>query len=273
MASASTDEYRAALNERVKPLFGGFLACVVGLMLLTGLAYEVESVGRLDGKAVSWLSAPRGSSAADVASVARHAVDPLPFLVLLGALCALALRLGRRRHAIAAAALVAGASLTTQVLKAVLTHPRYQPILGYRQIGSTSFPSGHATASLSIALALVLVAPRSWRLPAVLAGAAFALCVGIAVVVLNRHFPSDVLGGWLVAAAWFFAVLAAVSAGAGGRSSGSAQRENVSRLRADAALDHVEVGVADGVETLAVDRLQPARGPLAERVPGVGHSR
>jgi membrane-associated phospholipid phosphatase len=204
---AST-EHRAVASERLKPPLAGFLACIVGLMLLVGLAYEVASVGRLDAEAVSWLSAPRGSSAADVASFARHAVDPLPFLVLLGAACALALHLGRRRHALAAAVLVAGASLTTQVLKAVLAHPRYQPILGYRQIGSTSFPSGHATASLAIALALVMVVPRAWRLPAALAGAAFALCVGIAVVVLNRHFPSDVLGGWLVAAAWFFAVLA-----------------------------------------------------------------
>lgn len=204
----STDEHRAVLNECVKPLFAGFLACVVGLMLLTGLAYEVESVGRLDAKAVSWLSAPKGSSAAAVASFAMHSVDPLPFLVLVGAVCGLALHLGRRRHVLAAIVLVAGASLTTQMLKALLAHPRYQPILGYRQIGSTSFPSGHATASLSIVLVLVLVGLRSWRLPAALAGAAFALGIGLAVVVLNRHFPSDVLGGWLVASAWLFAVLA-----------------------------------------------------------------
>ena len=101
-----------------------------------------------------------------------------------------------------------GANLTTQILKALLAHPRYQPILGYRQIGSTSFPSGHAAASLSIALALVLVAPRAWRVPAALVGAAFALCIGLSVLVVNHHYPSDVLGGWLVTGAWFFAVLA-----------------------------------------------------------------
>ena len=182
-------------------------------MLLTSLAYGVASLGRLDAKALSRLSAPTGSSAAAAAAFVMHLADLLPLLVLLAAVCGLALHLGRRRQAVAAIVLVIGANLTTQVLKAVLAHPRYQPILGYSQIGSTSFPSGHATAALSIALALALVAPRSWRPLAALAGAVFALAVGCSVLVLNRHFPSDVLGGWLVAGAWFFAVLAGYSAG------------------------------------------------------------
>lgn len=176
-------------------------------MLLTGLAYEVGPVGRLDAEILSRLAAPTGSSAAGLASFAGHFADLLALLALLAAVCWLGWRLGRRRQAVAALILVAGANLTTQILKAVLAHPRYQPILGYHQIGSTSFPSGHATASLSIALALVLVVPRSQRLLAALAGAAFALCVGLSVLVTNHHFPSDVLGGWLVTGAWFFAVL------------------------------------------------------------------
>lgn len=196
------------MNERAKAALAGCLACVIGLMLLTGLAYGVGPVGRLDGKILNRLSAPMGSSAADAAAIAKHFADPLALLVLLAAVCGLALHLGRRRQAVAALILVAGANLTTQVLKAVLAHPRYQPILGYRQIGSTSFPSGHAAASLSIALALVLVAPRAWRLRAALVGAAFALCIGLSVLVVNHHYPSDVLGGWLVTGAWFFAVLA-----------------------------------------------------------------
>lgn len=199
------------MNESAKPPLAGCLACVTGLMLLTGLAYGAGGVGRLDAEALSRLSAPVGSAAAAVAAVVTHLADLLPLLAMLAAVCWLALRLGRRRQAVATVVLVAGANLTTQVLKVVLAHPRYEPILGYRQIGSTSFPSGHATASLSIALALVLVAPRSWRPLAALAGAAFAIAVGCSVLVLNRHFPSDVLGGWLVAGTWFFGVLAALS--------------------------------------------------------------
>jgi membrane-associated phospholipid phosphatase len=207
--------YCANVNQSAKPPIAGCLACTTGLMVLTGMAYEVEPLGRLDAKALIRLSAPTDSSASTVAAFVMHLADLLPLLLLLAAVCGLALRLGRRRQAVAAIVLVAGANLTTQLLKIALAHPRYQPILGYHQIGSTSFPSGHATASLSIAFAFALVAPSSWRPLAVLVGAAFALGVGVSVLVLNRHFPSDVLGGWLVAAAWFFAVIAGLRENSG----------------------------------------------------------
>ena len=41
-----------------------------------------------------------------------------------------------------------------------------------------------------------------------LVAAAFALAVGFAIVSLDWHFPSDVAGGYLLAAAWCFAALA-----------------------------------------------------------------
>ncbi len=200
--------YCAAVDERAKRSIAGSFACVLGLMLLTGLAYRAGPFQRLDAEALSRLSARKGSSPAEIAGPVMHSADLLPLLVLLVVACGLALRDGRRREALAALVLVAGANLTTQVLKTALAHPRYEPILGYRQIGSASFPSGHATAALSIALAFVLAVPRSWRRLTALAGAVFALAVGCSVVILNRHFPGDVLGGWLVVGAWFFAVLA-----------------------------------------------------------------
>ena len=51
---------------------------------------------------------------------------------------------------------------------------------------------------------------------------------------------------------------------------GRSEREDVRPLRLDPPLEHVEPGVLHRVEALAVDRLQPAVDPLAERVPGVG---
>lgn len=204
--------YCAAVSESVKRSIAGCLSCLVCLMLLAGLAHGSGSLERLDAEALSGLSAPAGSAAAAIAAPVMHCADLLPLLILLALACGLALRSGRRRAALAALVLVAGANLTTQLLKAALAHPRYESILGYRQIGPTSFPSGHATAALSIALAFVLTAPRSRRPLTALVGAIFAVAVGCSVLVLNRHFPSDVLGGWLVAGAWFFAVLAGLFA-------------------------------------------------------------
>ena len=198
--------YCAGVNESAKLPIAGCLACTTGLMLLTGLAYGVGILGRLDAEALSRLSAPAGSSAAAVAAIVMHLADLLPLLTMLAAVCWLALHLGRRRQAAAAVGLVAGANLTTQILKAVLSTLATSRSSAIAR-SARPVPSGHATASLSIALALVLVASRSWRSLAALAGAAFVVAVGCSVLILNRHFPSDVLGGWLVAGAWFFAVL------------------------------------------------------------------
>ena len=55
---------------------------------------------------------------------------------------------------------------------------------------------------MTLALCAVLVAPPAWRATVALVGGAFAIGVGYGVVVLGWHFPSDVIGGFLVAGAW-----------------------------------------------------------------------
>lgn len=58
-----------------------------------------------------------------------------------------------------------------------------------------SFPSGHTTASFAGALAFFRWLPRKYGIPAVcLAG-----MIGFSRLYLGVHYPSDVLGGFLVA--------------------------------------------------------------------------
>jgi undecaprenyl-diphosphatase len=59
-----------------------------------------------------------------------------------------------------------------------------------------SFPSGHATASMSVALAYGMVFP-AWSVPLLL----LALLIGFSRVRLRVHYPSDVLVGQLIALA------------------------------------------------------------------------
>jgi hypothetical protein len=55
---------------------------------------------------------------------------------------------------------------------------------------------------MTLALCAVLVAPPALRLVVAVCGGAFAAAVGYAVLVLAWHFPSDVLGGFLMAGGW-----------------------------------------------------------------------
>ena len=65
-----------------------------------------------------------------------------------------------------------------------------------------TFPSGHSTVAMSLALALVLVVPARLRVPVGLAGIAYAVLVGAATLTGAWHRPSDVLGAYLVTLAW-----------------------------------------------------------------------
>ena len=113
-------------------------------------------------------------------------------LVLLGGgLVVVAVLLGRTRAALGAVLVIAGANVTTQILK---------------QLGNDRFPSGHATVAMSLALAAVLVAPPAWKLLAGLAGGVYAAGVGVSLVIQAAHFPSDVAAGYLIAGGWAGAV-------------------------------------------------------------------
>jgi membrane-associated phospholipid phosphatase len=205
--------------SRVKVPLAACIACGGALLLVVVLAYAFGPAETLDAKLLTHFGASPSTNAYEAAHGLARLADPLPLLVMLAAVVAIALSWGGRREALAAVVVVAGANVTTQLLKALLAHPRYQPDGGAIEIWSDAFPSGHATAAASIAVAMVLAAPPRVRPLAALTGAGFAFAVGIALVVLQWHFASDVLGGYLVVAAWGFAALAAlrlVNSDAGG---------------------------------------------------------
>jgi membrane-associated phospholipid phosphatase len=171
----------------------GLAAVVIG-------AYYIGPLAHWDAAALHGMRALAHDHATLGAAASRfaHLGDPVPTLLALAAICAAGLAAGRSRQAFAAALVVGVANVATQGLKVALSHPRYQPVLGF-QLPATAFPSGHATATMSVALAAVLVAPRPWRPLAAICGAGFTLCVSISLLGDGWHYPSDVLGGFLVA--------------------------------------------------------------------------
>ena len=107
-------------------------------------------------------------------------------------------------------------------------------ITGATYISAASWPSGHATAALALVLCAVLVAPaacaRSWRG----LGVAFAAAVGCSLLILAWHMPSDVFGGYLVAALWMALAVAGLRAADGAGRRARSRRRSEARGPASA---------------------------------------
>ena len=67
---------------------------------------------------------------------------------------------------------------------------------------SLSFPSAHAANSMIVFPALVLFLIPQRRGPAMVAAIVASLLVGASRPLLGVHWPSDVVAGWAIGAAW-----------------------------------------------------------------------
>jgi undecaprenyl-diphosphatase len=106
-------------------------------------------------------------------------------------------------------AVVGGAVLET-LLKLGFARPRPELVSHLVDVNSFSFPSGHATMATIIYLTLgVLLARvqerRRMKLYLLVVAIFVALLVGVSRVYLGVHWPTDVLAGWCVGAAWALA--------------------------------------------------------------------
>ena len=68
--------------------------------------------------------------------------------------------------------------------------------------GEESFPSGTSTWTLGAAVVCVLLLPADRRRGGTVAAALLALAVAAIIVWEQWHYPTDVAGGWLLAAGW-----------------------------------------------------------------------
>lgn len=196
------------MAPRVKSAVLAAIVCALAIAPLAVMAYSWDPFQRVDLRILIHLQREEGPIHA-LAAVLVNLGDLVALLVLLGVACAIGLRYGRRREVAAAIVVVAGANLTTQLLKTTLEHARHKAFEhGIELPWPNSFPSGHTTAAASIAVALLIVTPAAHRRAAALAGGALVAIVGLCVIVLRWHYPSDVLGGLLVVGAWGFAALA-----------------------------------------------------------------
>ncbi len=117
-----------------------------------------------------------------------------------------------RRNVRAALFLVATVWLAGYITNAAkaLAH-RQRPPGALMHAAFSSYPSGHALEVMAAVLALLTVSAglfrHSVRVATIVIGALIVISVGIGRVVLNVHYPSDVLAGWALGYLWFFLCL------------------------------------------------------------------
>ncbi|TNH26534.1 phosphatase PAP2 family protein [Micromonospora orduensis] len=113
----------------------------------------------------------------------------------------IALIRGRIALAITATLLIAGANVSTQLLKYGLNRPDYGLDPERAAVGN-SLPSGHTAVAASVAVALVLVLPRKVRAVGAFLGASYAALAGVATLSAGWHRPSDAVAAYLVVGVW-----------------------------------------------------------------------
>ena len=200
------------MSRRPLPLLALAVFSAAVAVVVWFIALGVPGGRALDGGAMqSFTGVARPPLAPSINGLA-HLADPVPLLLGTLLLVLFALLRGRPLMAALVPVIIGGANLTTQVLKPALADVRIIDLYGVGSVYPGSWPSGHATAAMALALCFVLVVGPELRALAALLGAGYAIAVGYALVALGWHLPSDVLGGFLVAATFTLLGAAALAA-------------------------------------------------------------
>lgn len=142
----------------------------------------------------------------DLTSLGSHAVITFVTLAALGFLW-----INRKRVLLVLLLLaVGGGALLSTALKHAFGRPRPDLVAHSVDVYSLSFPSGHALLSAITYLTLAALVARaeegrSMKIYVMSVAAAIVLLVGFSRVYLGVHWPTDVLAGWCLGAAWAMA--------------------------------------------------------------------
>jgi membrane-associated phospholipid phosphatase len=197
-------------DRRQALALAGAASCAVGLVLVAVIALAVDAGHVRDETILHGFTGLYGARIDSEIRITARLVDPLPYGVVGIVLIAVALARRRAALAVAIAIVLVGSGATAQILKHALGEPRYIDWLFNYSIVH-SWPSGHATAVMTLALCAVMVSTPRWRAATALVGFGCSVGVAYATLALTWHYPSDVLAGFLLAGLWVSLALATVA--------------------------------------------------------------
>lgn len=218
-------------------------AAATGLAVLTWFAaFHVGFLIRTDHSILAGFAGLQRPAVDGPANFIAQLCDPQPYVYLAVLPVLVALVRGRPRVAVMIGAVMLGANVSSQVLKPLLAAPR-GPGLPGPFVQAASWPSGHATAVMTLVLCAVIAAPARWRPVVAAFMSAFAIAVCYAFLSLGWHLPSDVLGGFEVAAVWVLLGVAGL---------GWHEQRHPAPRRADARPRRAQISVAEALAPMAL---------------------
>lgn len=195
----------APAGRHSRTVQGAATAVVAALALVaTVLVVLWTTTGqRVDDRAMHTVMAGREAELSLLSWLGRTPMVALVVVAVGGGLIALAR--GRVRLAVGALVVVAGANVTTQLLKRGVLE---RPDLGLGEYNS--LPSGHTTLAASAVAVLALVVPRALVWLVALGGSFAVTLTGASTLVAGWHRPGDVVAALAVTTVWFGIAVACV---------------------------------------------------------------
>ena len=201
-------------HQKGAPLYLLTIACLLfifGLIAQTVVEGKSSAFDRsiiLAFREHSNPSAPIGPAWVQEAARDLTSLGSIMVLVIITLVIAGYLFLARRQgSAWLMVVAVFGGIAVSDLLKFAFGRPRPDFISPAARVFTTSFPSGHATLSaityLTIA-GLLAESQSSARVGMyfIVVAALLTILIGVSRIYLGVHYPTDVLGGWCVGAAW-----------------------------------------------------------------------
>lgn len=189
-----------------KQLLLGFVLLVLPLLLFIQIADEVRDQDTLiyDEKVLQLIHTVESRPLDTIVVFTTDTLGGVVGTIVISLIVVSVLAAYRQRRAMVFfVAAVVGSTAINQILK--LFFQRDRPQLWERLVteNSFSFPSGHAMASASIAVAIMVILwPTKYRYVGIAGGAIYMVYIAFTRMYLGVHYPTDIMAGWLVSSAW-----------------------------------------------------------------------
>lgn len=215
--SAATSLVRGLRDLTLSPLPVAMVAIVAGCAwAFIGIAGEISEgeVAAFDQALLLWfrdpanLSLPIGPHWLEIAMMDLTTLGGTAVLVtLVAVVVGFMLFAGMAGPALFTVLSIGGGTAFSQLLKIFYDRPRPDLVEHLAAIQTASFPSGHATMATLVyltlgAMVVRLVDGHALRVYVMVVAVLLSAIVGVSRVYLGVHWPTDVLAGWALGAAW-----------------------------------------------------------------------